>query len=157
SGEVRALAFLPSQKGKPPMLASAGIDYEGGRVGALRLWDVKEQKLVAEWGRKAAEAMVKRLGQGDADKVKMLERRLLLPTTHDPFLAAWHTGPGLKEVRVLVSWEPVNAADGRAQKGLMRLWQPAADGDFVIQGWGDGDYYLRTATLVSAGRGGDSV
>src|SRR5438105_11628108 len=48
-GEVRALAFAPSSKGKPPLLVSAATEREGiRRFGGLRVWDVAAGKVLAE-------------------------------------------------------------------------------------------------------------
>ena len=51
AGAVRSLAFLPSEKGKPPLLVSAASEATAapGRFAAhVRLWDVSSAKQLAD-------------------------------------------------------------------------------------------------------------
>jgi WD40 repeat protein len=117
-GEVRALAFAPARKDKPPLLVSAATERDGERrYGGLRLWDAAAGKLLAE--RNDLPARVTR-----------------------PGLAAWHTGPGPTQVRVAVAWPE---ADDKKPCAL-RLWAPGP-GDDPRQGW-EADRLTRTVALL---------
>src|SRR5262245_5968327 len=98
-GEVRALAFAPATKGKPPLLVSAASERDGGRrFGGLRLWDAATGKLLAA-------------------------RTNLPGNATRPGLAIWHTGREATQVRVAVAWPE----EDTAKEGSLRLWDPDAD------------------------------
>jgi WD40 repeat protein len=101
-GEVRALAFAPASKGKPPLLVSAATErtldpdsHKEWRFGGVRLWDVATGKMV---------------GRGRSD----------LPATEiPPGLAVWHTGPGIDQVRVALAWQ-----EEAGKKPSLYVWDP---------------------------------
>jgi hypothetical protein len=96
-GEVRALAFAPAQKGKPPLLVSAATERDGSRrFGGLCLWDAA------------------------AGGPPLAERTDLPARDVRPGLAVWHTGPGATQVRAAVAWRE----EGNAKESYLRLWSP---------------------------------
>jgi WD40 repeat protein len=97
-GSVRALAFAPAAAGKPPLLVSAAVEREGGKVfGGMRLWDVASGKSLA-----------------DCED--------LPPRKTRPGLAVWRAGEGAAAVRVAVAWPEA----GNAGPDYLRLWDAAA-------------------------------
>jgi WD40 repeat protein len=77
---VVALAFAPAQSGKPPVLISAGQEWDDTRgrfSGAVRAWDARATYL------------------GGA---------MLTDVSTRPSIVAWHTGRGLKQLRVAIAW-----------------------------------------------------
>jgi WD40 repeat protein len=100
-GDVLAMAFAPSQPGKPPLLVSAGREWDSEAkefVGSIRLWDAaKGSYLDGIW---------------DVSPMKNMQ----------PGLAVWHTGKELKQLSVAIAWEDGrlrcwNVAEGRIYPG----------------------------------------
>jgi WD40 repeat protein len=95
-GPVLSLTFAPSYPGKPPLLVSAGGEWDETTekfIGKIRVWDVS---------RKAELAV---LAPG-------LPNSVLNPLLQKPGLTAWHTGQQMTALRVAIAWE-----DGR-----LRVW-----------------------------------
>jgi WD40 repeat protein len=95
-GPVLALAFVPGRKDKHSLLVSLAREPDRartGHVGVVRLWDAET-------------------GKGLAFSPPLAD-----PQDGRPGLAAWHTGPDLKEVRVAVACD----------RQRLRVWDPAAD------------------------------
>jgi WD40 repeat protein len=117
-GEVRALAFAPPSKGKPPLLVSAATERDGARrFSGLRLWDAAAGKFLAA---------------RDGLSAKVIR----------PGLAVWHTGPAATQIRCAVEWPE----EDDAKKGSFHLWDPSP-GAVALQGWED-DRFNQTAALV---------
>jgi WD40 repeat protein len=108
-GAVVSLAFAPAQTGKPPLLASAGREWDATALryhGGVRLWDTSKFTEVDQFLRKE-------LPDPYAPPVR-------------PGLALRHTGNRVKEVQVALAWDD----------GQFRIWdvdrgvpQVATDGD----------------------------
>jgi WD40 repeat protein len=118
-GEVRALAFAPAMKGKPPLLVSAATERDQDKVfGGIRLWDVAAGKLLAK--------------RNDLPGKKVR-----------PGLALWHTGPGEKQIRVAVAWREKDSGD----QDYLRLWD-ASQSTESLQGW-VADKLTQTVALLN--------
>jgi WD40 repeat protein len=123
-GEVRALAFAPAYKDKPPLLLSAATERAGERrFGGLRLWDAASGQLLAQ--REDLPARITR-----------------------PGLALWHTGPAVRQVRVAITWPEPDVS----QPSSLRLWDlgPATE---ARQGW-ETDRYTQTVAFLGTEDGG---
>jgi WD40 repeat protein len=99
-GPVRSLAFAPTHPGKPPLLISAGrerAEKSGADGGVVRLWDVAKG---AELGKLA---------------------NLPLGSVR-PGLAAWHTGPQTKQLRVAIAWYDDQLRVWDVERGAAQPW-----------------------------------
>src|SRR5262245_26821660 len=115
TGDVRALAFAPAEKGKPVLLASVAEDrnFQGDAV--------TNEHGVALW-------------RVDADPpVRTVPRRAALPDLspdgNRPELAVWRVGDGPHDAWVALAW---GDGDGRLvggdrRRGFFRIWDASTD------------------------------
>src|SRR5207249_8276191 len=114
-GPVESMTFAPARDGKPVVLVSAAREWDGKNyAGAIRVWNAADGKEIDNIGQQPAKAT-------------------------RPGLAAWHTGDGLKQVRVAFAWDD----------GEIRLWDVGQD-----QLWHkeDGKYNIALAYLTGQGK-----
>jgi WD40 repeat protein len=103
-GPVVSMTFVPSRRGKPPVLVSAAREWDGEKYGGfVRVWDVEKASEVRD---------------GDAESKAQLAVLKNLPdpfvkdTLINPGLAVWSTGENAKDVRLVSAF-----GDGK-----IRIW-----------------------------------
>src|SRR5262249_20768286 len=105
-GPVLALGFTPTDvrwPNKAPLLLSAGRERDttaNKYAGAVRLWKLPEKN--------DEEPLATRVDLPD-------------PAELPPGVAAWHTGPGARQVRVALAW----------QKGNLSVWDADTNRPFA--------------------------
>lgn len=114
-GPVEAMTFAPAREGKPPILVSAAREWDGKKyAGAIRVWNAVDGKEIDNIGQQSSEAT-------------------------RPGLAVWHTGNGLKDVRVAFAWSD----------GQISLWDVGQDQFWKKE---DGKYNIALAYLSGQGK-----
>jgi WD40 repeat protein len=118
-GPIESMTFAPARDGKPAILVSAAREWDGKKyAGVIRAWNAAEGKEIDNLGQ-----------QPD--------------TTTRPGLAVWHTGDGLKDLRVAAVW-------GNQE---IRLWDIGQEGFWKNdKDSPDGKYNISLAYLPGQGK-----
>jgi WD40 repeat protein len=115
---VVALVFAPSHQGKPPLLVSAGREWDDRQrrfAGAVRAWDTQRSAYLGG---------------------------VTLPDIADrPGIAAWHSGRGVKQLRVAIAWSD--------QSESLRVWDVESN---TLRPFADGQYNSTVAWWPAGGR-----
>jgi WD40 repeat protein len=114
------MVFAPARQGKPAILVSAAFDWDGKKyAGAIRVWNAAEGEEIDNLGQQSDVAV-------------------------RPGLAVWHTGDGLKDLRVAAVWG--NQEISLWDIGRDRFWQNN------VKESPDGKYNISLVYLPSQGK-----